>query len=150
MRLQRVVLQRCFMSENATFGALTILNLKHPPIWTIEEPWRDNKQYVSCVPAGSYLVRPHSGTKYHGKDPTRVSDDAYVLAHVPGREAVLIHVGNTLEDTEGCILPGRAAGTLGGKDAVLNSTSAMKILLEKIGRKDFELLILDCPRQSDF
>lgn len=147
MALQKVVLQRSFMSPRCTLGSLTIIGHRHDPIFTLEEPWKFNQQFVSCIPPGEYLVRPHFSDKYHGRDDSRYSDDAYVLAHVPGREAVLIHVGNTLLDTEGCILIGTGNGKMNGRDAVTASQAAMAILLKAIGRQDFSLQILNCPAQ---
>lgn len=87
---------------------------------TLEEPWRDNANGISCIPAG----------KYHGwkrLSPKR----GYVvpeLKDVPDRTNVQIHCGNTLEDTLGCILVGTdyaAKGTIGGSKAAFEKLMAV-------------------------
>lgn len=65
--------------------------------YTLEEPWRGNARKVSCIPAGIYFCVPHNGAKWQ---------NVWEVTGVPGREAILIHAGNTLADTEGCILVG--------------------------------------------
>lgn len=46
------------------------------------------------------------------------------LLHVPGRSGILIHTGNRVEDTQGCILVGENKA----KGAVLNSFETFKKL----------------------
>lgn len=64
---------------------------------TLELPWLGNVQNKSCIPFGQYAVvktnHPRYGEVFHVKD-------------VPFREGILIHPGNSLKDTRGCILPG--------------------------------------------
>ena len=64
---------------------------------TLEEPWRDNQSRISCIPPGNYICKKHNGTHFK---------DVWEITGVPGRQAILIHSGNTLDDTEGCVLVG--------------------------------------------
>lgn len=74
---------------------------------TAELSWRDNEPYVSCIPPGRYLCKPHKSPD-HGA--------CFFVAGVENRTDILIHAGNwaglkklgALGDTEGCILPGKA------------------------------------------
>jgi len=53
----------------------------------------------TAIPAGRYdLVITHS---------TRFKQRLPLLLEVPGFEGIRIHPGNTIEDTAGCLLPGR-------------------------------------------
>lgn len=98
---------------------------------TLEDPDNNNLVGNSCIPEGTYKVVPHNGTRY--KNVWRLED-------VPGRSAILIHQGNTLNDTRGCILVGRRTGTLKGLPAVLESRAALD-LLRKTLPKTFTLTI---------
>lgn len=62
--------------------------------YTIELPWRDNKRRVSCIPAGKYEVLRHKSPKF---------GDCYILANVPSRSGILIHVANDADDSDGTV-----------------------------------------------
>lgn len=110
----RARLNRTSFGADGVFGVLSLREI--PLCITCENPWLDNRQNVSCIPAGIYQCVPHNGFKYK---------DCWRLLDVPGRSAILIHAGNTIRDTEGCILPGLQLGTLKGLPAVLQSKAAM-------------------------
>lgn len=97
---------------------------------TLEDAVRDTKIYgKTAIPCGTYKItmdvvspkfKDRSWAKpYDGKLPR--------LIDVPNYEGVLIHVGNTAEDTSGCLLVGqnRAVGKL------VNSTQTFMSLMEK-------------------
>jgi len=73
----------------------------------------------TAVPAGRYRVTRQYSPK-HGKDVPLVND-------VKGFESVEIHVGNSPNDTEGCLL----LGTDRGPDEVLNSKAAIDAFYKK-------------------
>ena len=70
---------------------------------TFELPDRRNAVNVSCIPAGEYPLKMIVSPKY---------GPVYKVHDVPGRTDILIHTGNTVDDTLGCILPGCAYGLL--------------------------------------
>ena len=89
--------------------------------WTLECPWRENQIFTSCCPDGTYPLVAFDSPDHPG---------CWVLTPVPGRTGVLIHVGNTVEDTQGCILIGQQQEA--GK--VLQSRDALRMLNYKLDR----------------
>jgi len=98
--------------------------------YTLEPPWKDNKTSISCIPDGDYTCMWHNSPRFGW---------LYTVLDVPGRTNIHIHVGNTLEDTYGCILPG------GGymNDALITDSGNAKSLIEATigGHEDFLLKI---------
>jgi hypothetical protein len=93
-----LTLQRFVQNEERTLGILYDHFKGVPLAVTLELPWRNNEKCVSCIPSGSYTISLHDPPK-HGQ--------CLSVHSVPGRTNILIHKGNTLEDTEGCILLGK-------------------------------------------
>lgn len=124
-------LQRVAKSPKGTFGVISKDGI--PICLTCEDPDNNNKNNISCIPAGTYKVKDFSGTKYK---------NVWQVLDVPNRSAILIHNGNTMLNTEGCILVGDKFGTVEGLPAVLNSVSTL-IDLRRIFPKQFELTIKD-------
>lgn len=91
------ILRRIRQTESGTYGELCTEGGWRVCL-TLEEPWRANQRNVSCIPAGTYRM-------YKRLSPSR-GMFVWELLDVPGRSNVQIHVGNTLADTEGCILVG--------------------------------------------
>lgn len=69
--------------------------------YNIELPYLDNRRNVSCIPAGIYafskIVRPDGS-------------EAIEIMNVPNRTYILMHSGNFMKHTEGCILPNISYG----------------------------------------
>ena len=84
--------------------------------YTLERRWLDNAPNISCIPAGAY--RAYRSFYNRGGYP------CFELASVPKRHHILIHVGNTEDDSAGCILLGTGVGVVKNKVAVINSRNA--------------------------
>lgn len=104
--------------SEGTFGVININGFPSNYV-TLEDPDLNNAKGESCIPEGTYKAVPHNGPRFK---------DVWVLLGVPGREAILIHNGNTIDDTRGCILVGRKFGFLEGKPAILESAMALREL----------------------
>lgn len=117
--MKTVYLHRFKQDAQGTFGLLVMDNQQI--CITCEDPWNNNKQGESCIPAGTYNVVPHSGEKYK---------NVWRLENVPKRDAILIHNGNTITHTRGCILVGDTLGHVVGRPAVLNSVKTLNKLRE--------------------
>lgn len=106
----KITLQRGKGTEHGTHGVLigdgSIL------CFTLEEPWKDNEPRVSCIPEGVYQCKKHNGAKF---------SNVWEITNVPGRSAILIHAGNTLADTSGCVLVGMGFDA----DGLIHSRAAL-------------------------
>ena len=104
---------------------------------TLEHPDLDNARNISCfMPPGSYDTAyiPVSGSGKFRK--------VWHILDVPDRTGILIHNGNLLRHTQGCILLGTKRGKLAGEPAVLASRTAMRQLLDIVGEQGFRFHLL--------
>lgn len=128
----KIKLTRGHSDRKVTMGMLQIQGVEHDPIYTLENPDRITL-YDCVIPKGVYQCEPYSGTKYK---------DVYIVKNVPGREAILIHWGNTEKDTLGCILLGLETGKLGDAPAVKRSKEAVNYFRSLVGKQNFTLEIV--------
>lgn len=105
-----LLLSRIATNDNGTFGVL-LWNYQ-PFALSLEDPWRNNKRGMSCIPAGTYSCKRVNSPKF---------GDTFEVTDVQSRTHILFHKGNTHEDTEGCILIGEEFGVLTGEPALLAS-----------------------------
>ena len=98
-------------------------------LWTLECPWRDNAIFISCVPDGSYTLVAFDSPEH---------PDCWVLTPIQNRNGILIHVGNTVTDTQGCILIGQSQkpGSVG------NSRDALRQLNFSLNRNEQHIITL--------
>jgi hypothetical protein len=83
-----------------------------PVCCTFELPWKGNKRNISCIPKGIYDGKYFNSNTF---------GDAWRINNVYGRSNILIHIGNWLGDTKGCILIGMGfsgIGVIDSKDAI--------------------------------
>lgn len=124
-------LTRIEMSVKGTFGELHD-DYGDLVCVTCERPDNGNKP-MGCIPLGSYGVTPFTSPS-KGKD--------FLVHNVPNRDMIEIHVGNTIADTEGCILVGEKLGYIDTERAVMASKEALAMLLAKFPN-GFTLEIVD-------
>lgn len=122
-------LRRIEMHSAYTLGVLKAPGFR---CFTMERPWRNNEQNVSCIPTGDYDCKIRMSPKF-GR--------VYMLLSVPGRSYILIHAGNTANDTYGCILLGKKAGYIESRRAVLLSRPTLRRFMQVFGGEDFRLTI---------
>jgi hypothetical protein len=105
----------------------TLYNMQQAVCNTIELPWKENLNGVSCIPAGRYaLARRYSAhLQWH-----------LWIKDVPGREYILIHPANdAMKELRGCIAPvavltGEGRG-IQSRDAFRRLTALVFPLLEQ-------------------
>lgn len=128
--MYNIDLIRLVDNSKETYGIL--VDSTAPLCSTLELSYKDNKSNISSIPCGKYIcergISPSQNKKLGGK--------VFKVLNVPNRTDVLIHIGNTVKDTKGCIL----VGSQYGKDSLIDSTSAMIKLLEILPDR-FELNI---------
>lgn len=117
--METLRLDRFYMWKDCTLGVVTDKN-KEIICYSLELPWLDNKPEISCIPPGTYTVSINNGEK-----------KGFRLNNVIGRRDILIHIGNTVKDSKGCLIWGSSAGKLGGIDGVRDSTVTINSLLQK-------------------
>jgi hypothetical protein len=121
-------LKRKRTGEKGTFGELYIID--ETICYTLEPPWLDNETNKSCIPEGKYYVTPWVSPT-HG--------ECFKIWNVPDREDILIHKGNWLKDTLGCILVGLETT----EDMVQYSEDALDKLKDMFGDQLFKLTIIE-------
>lgn len=101
---------------------------------TLELPWKNNDKNVSCIPEGIYTISPRKSEKY-GKH--------FMINNVPNRSYILIHHGNFVTDSTGCILIGTEFKNLNNEKEleVANSKRAMEKLVMMVGDAKIPLRI---------
>lgn len=152
----KLTLWRHAYLDACTLGWLQV-NTSALTLATLSEPWipdpfdgkggqrRGAGIPESCVPDGAYNLVPHD-TEKHPNVWALVNPTLDVF-HLPGdipagrsaRSAILIHQGNTVTDTEGCILVGMRFGMMGGSHAVLESRKALDMLRAALGASVHQL-----------
>lgn len=103
---------------------------------TLEPPWKDNRRNVSCIPAEVYNCR------YMARSSSGKYRNVYHVKAVTGRSGILIHNGNLVNHTRGCLLLGTRRGKISRQKAVLNSRTAMNQFVRVLGKESFNLLVL--------
>jgi hypothetical protein len=96
--INKMSLQRRVFSNRSTIGILTLNDYS---CWVLEPPARRIGDNPVCIPAGQYKlrIRPNSETRF--------DYDVIELLNVHGRTDILIHIGNSPDDTKGCLLLGK-------------------------------------------
>jgi hypothetical protein len=96
----------------------------------LEDEYREEKLVGETrIPAGVYKVRLRTEGGFHSRYQQRFPEFHRGMLHiqdVPGFEWILIHCGNTDEDTMGCLLVGSQAITTPGDMSITASTDAYR------------------------
>jgi hypothetical protein len=113
-----VNLIRIESTEEHTAGVLIIDN--NIICSTLELPYRNNEQGISCIPYGNYVCELKNSYKF---------GLVYQIMNVPNRSDILFHVGNSVNDISGCVLLGRYLGFLKNKRYLFESKLAFNYFM---------------------
>lgn len=133
--IKKLILSRITKSDFQILGNLLIVeNDQEHNFATLELPWRNNERNISCIPPGKYVIRKRFSPKF---------GDHWHIMNVPGRDEILIHKGNFINDTHGCIIVGTSTADINGdgKLDVINSTMAMRSINKILGFETYVLTI---------
>lgn len=104
----KLLVQRYKSTPTATLGRLLIDGVFE--CYTLEDEFRAVKvRGETRIPAGTYKIALRTEGETHSKYSQRFPDFHKGMLHVlnvPGFQWILIHIGNTEKDTEGCLLVG--------------------------------------------
>jgi len=93
--------------------------------YTVEKPWLDNQQNISCIPTGIYQLGRVNSPKF--------GPATWEVKNVPNRSHILIHAGNTAHDVIGCLAVGM--GVFGQLQGVSSSRKAIENLYLMMSNK---------------
>lgn len=131
----RVTQYRVYKTDTVTISNVEVeeCNFK-----ILELPWRNNARMTSCIPVGLYRLKKHSPTKVNRSVGINY---AWELYNVPDRSEILIHVGNSVDDIEGCLAIGLSSDYK--KEWIKHSKTAVKVLyaiLDKYDEIEWEIV----------
>ena len=123
---------------DGTFGTIRIN--RRVTCVSLERPWLDNKENVSCIPVDAYLMKlilsPTYGFTYEVQD-------------VVDRKDILSHWGNWLTDSKGCVLTGEGFGIVAGKTrypegkrGITNSQNTFRKFIKELNGAEWCRLII--------
>lgn len=134
-----LVLLRVGQTEKGTQGVLRYGGVAFA--LTFEPPWKDNKQNISCIPAGSYMCQRVQSPQF---------GNTFEIENVPGRTVCRFHKGNKFRDTKGCVLVGEEfSGTYDLPELADSKHGFDEFMTLMHGRNQFKLIILDPPLVGD-
>jgi hypothetical protein len=131
-------LVRTSTSSHGTFGELDCGDFH---TLTLELPWYENRQTISCIPKGTYQCDWTYSPRF--------KRFMYQVSDVPNRSGIRIHSGNLGGDVlkglkthvNGCILMGTRIGILSGQKALLLSAPEVLRFENYMEHKSFRLII---------
>ena len=136
--MKLVTVKRIAETDDGMFGV--ILDGITPFALTLENMWLNNVRNLSCIPAGEYRCERVNSPKF---------GDTFEVMDVPDRSHILLHKGNTEDNTHGCILIAEEFGYLNKKTAILSSKQGYGEFMQRLeGLDEFTLKIEDhrkCP-----
>lgn len=104
-----LTLIRTTSDADSTLGELLINGVR--VCYTVEDEYRAKKQmHETRIPAGTYEIKLRTVGGFHNKFLAKFGPNFHRgmlwLQDVPGFEFILIHTGNTDDDSSGCIIVG--------------------------------------------
>lgn len=134
-----VVLTRYYRSAVQCRGVLRVMSGEEEVFSckTLELPWKDNENRISCIPPGPTAETPATYA-LRRRDPEESGTfdyTHYLVEGVPGRSYILIHAGNLYTQILGCILVGDTFVDINedGHPDVANSGDTLNELLMRLG-----------------
>lgn len=140
--MKKIRIVRLYEPNKPTLGIfiiLTNINGRYMPefkCYSLELPWRDNQQGISCIPEGSYALDFEYSPKFNRH--------LWELKNVPDRLEIKIHPANTVVELRGCIALGYSYSIDAlGQIHLENSRAAVKAFQQHLDPRNssYEIII---------
>lgn len=135
----KALLTRLSSNDEGTIG---VLLLADKAWFSLELPWRDNQQRISCIPTGAYVLKWTLSPRFKRY--------TYQILEVPNRTGIRLHSGNLagrkpayVTHSLGCPLLGYKVGTIKKQRAVLDSRRAVADFERRANKQIVELEVRD-------
>ena len=122
-------------SDKQTSGVLTMPSGRE--FYTLEQAWRNNKPFESCIPDGAYLIEPYDSPKF---GPVYIVSGGTVSKFPTPKQhrwGILLHPANRVGELQGCI----ALGMSTSGDNLTNSKLAHTLFLEELAGNSAMLFV---------
>jgi hypothetical protein len=129
-----IIIDRYSNEKEQTIGKFFLLDNNNSVIkefHSMELPWLDNQQNISCIPTGNYKAVIHYSPTF-GK--------CLWIKDVEGRSEILIHAANFFYDLRGCIGIGKDLYDIDG-DSYIDITSSRDSLTELMELLDNQTVV---------
>ena len=105
-----LILEEMCSTKNSTASCLLIDNA--PFCFVVEDGARDKKvKHETRIPAGKYQIKPRRAGSFFQRYSKQFAHKFVPhILDVPGFEWILIHIGNTIKNTSGCLVVNRFIG----------------------------------------
>jgi len=135
LNLEKIIkIKRIEQNDDGIFGVIIDGNI--PFALTVERKWINNQPNISCIPAGEYICKRINSPEF---------GDTFEVMNVPNRSHILLHKGNIMDDSHGCIIIGEQFESMKNKTAVLASWKGFSEFKERTqGWNFFKLIIINC------
>lgn len=134
-----ILLVRTKTKKKSTLGELYLVPDTGKPeflCYSLEDTFRETKVYGETrIPDGKYEITLRTVGGFHERYARRFSDihrGMLWIRDVPNFEYILIHLGNTSEDSHGCILVGTEVKHNVNSDVLINSKDAYRKIYPRI------------------
>lgn len=130
-----ILLERSYIAD----GSCTIGKLTLPDGWScyvMENPWLNNQKGESCIPEGLYTLGKRTSPIVQRTSRGQY-EQGWEVRDVTGRSFIMIHPGNWVSNTDGCLLPGRAIAFTGDRGLMVTSSiDTFRELMEKLDERE--------------
>lgn len=130
--MREFIIERfCDSEQMGVFGRLLLDGVQ--VAYSVEQTWRDNQPFISCIPAGRYEVEFYDSPK-HGKTWAlkNLTLGVGVYEGDALRYACLIHAANMASELQGCLAFGLDLGMIGREWAVTRSGDLTRNIIRQI------------------
>lgn len=133
----KLLLQRLQHTSEETVGKLSI-DGKFACYILEDQPQKVKVKHETRIPAGTYKIKLRTFGGFHEKYKVKfpkIHKGMLWLQDVPNFDSILMHLGNTDDNSSGCLLFGTNINTHNGRITVTESTKAYTRVYPEIARE---------------